>query len=69
MRVDVDYDYESAPRRFDVVVHLPSGLTDDQVARLRRVADTCPVRRALEGAFVFDERIAIAEPVASADRV
>lgn len=57
VRVDVDYDYESEPRRFAVEVHLPGGLTDDQVARLRRVADTCPVRRALEGTFEFDERV------------
>ncbi len=57
MRVDVDYDYESEPRRFEVAVHLPGGLTDDQIVRLRRVADTCPVRRALEGTFEFEERV------------
>jgi putative redox protein len=55
--VDVEYDHESEPRRFDVTVNLPDGLTDDQVTRLRRVADTCPVRRALEAGFTFDERI------------
>lgn len=65
VRVDVDYDYEAEPRRFDVTVHLPDGLTDDQVTRLRRVADTCPVRRALEGGFAFEERISIGEPVAA----
>ncbi len=27
------------------------------VVRLRRVADTCPVRRALEAGFQFEERI------------
>jgi len=57
LRVDVDYDHESEPRRFDVTVHLPDGLSDDQLTRLRRVADTCPVRRALEAGFAFDERI------------
>ena len=57
VRVDVGYDYEAEPRRFDIAVHLPAGLTDDQVTRLKRVAGTCPVRRALEGEFVFDERI------------
>jgi putative redox protein len=57
VRVDVDYDYESEPRRFEVEVHLPDGLTDDQLVRLRRVADTCPVRRALEATFEFDERL------------
>ena len=69
VRVDVDYDYESEPRRFDVTVHLPAGLTDEQVTRLKRVADTCPVRRALEGGFAFDERISIAEPLAPAGQV
>lgn len=59
VRVDVEYDHEATPRRFDVNVHLPDGLTDDQVARLKRVADGCPVRRALEGGFTFDERISI----------
>ena len=34
--VDVDYDNESEPRRFDVTVHLCDGLSADQVARLGR---------------------------------
>ena len=55
--VDVEYDHESEPRRFDVTINLPDGLTDDQVIRLRRVADTCPVRRALEAGFTFNEQI------------
>ena len=38
-------------------MHLPDGLTAEQVKRLRRVADTCPVRRSLEAGFVFDERV------------
>jgi putative redox protein len=57
MRVDVEYDSGSTPRRFDVTIHLPEGLTEDQTERLRRVADTCPVRRALEAGFTFDERL------------
>lgn len=57
VRVDVDYHYEAEPRRFEVEVHLPGDLTDEQLARLRRVAETCPVRRALEGSFAFDERV------------
>jgi putative redox protein len=55
--VDVDYDNDAVPRRFDVTVHLPPGLAPEQVRRLTRVADTCPVRRALEAGFTFDERI------------
>jgi hypothetical protein len=36
------------------------GLSADQVARLRRVAETCPVRRALEADFRFEETIVTA---------
>jgi putative redox protein len=55
--VDVEYDHDSEPRRFDTTVNLPDGLTQDQIERLQRVADTCPVRRALEAGFSFDEHI------------
>lgn len=58
LAVEVGYDPDATPRRFDVRVLLPAGLTDDQRARLKRVADTCPVRRALEAGFVFDEELA-----------
>jgi putative redox protein len=54
--VDVDYDPDSSPRRFSIDVHLPSNLTPDQRRRLERVAETCPVRRALETGFTFEER-------------
>jgi putative redox protein len=54
--VDVDYDADSVPRRFAVEVHFPDNLTADQRRRLERVAETCPVRRALETGFVFEER-------------
>jgi len=57
LSVDVDYDTESEPRRFDVTLHLPEGLTTEQVSRLTRVAEACPVRRALEAGFEFDEKI------------
>ncbi|MFN8132391.1 MAG: OsmC family protein [Solirubrobacteraceae bacterium] len=62
VQVDVEYDHESEPRRFDVAVRLPGGLSPDQIARLERVARTCPVRRALAAGSVFDERIVTAEP-------
>ena len=55
--VDVEYDTESTPRRFAIELHLPGDLTPDQVQRLERVAQTCPVRRALEAGFAFDERV------------
>jgi len=57
LRVDVDYDPESTPRRVAIDLHLPASLTAEQAERLRRVADTCPVRRAFEAGFEFDERV------------
>ncbi len=64
LSVDVDYDNEAIPRSFNVTVNLPDGLAASQIERLRRVADTCPVRRALEAGFAFDERIEIAPELA-----
>ncbi len=58
--VDVHYDPDSVPRRIAVDIHLPTGLSADQRRRLERVAETCPVRRALEAGFAFEERIVTA---------
>ncbi|HET7048928.1 MAG TPA: OsmC family protein [Solirubrobacteraceae bacterium] len=57
LSVDVAYDPEPTPRHAEVIVHLPTGLREDQVRRLRRVAETCPARRALEAGFTFDEQL------------
>jgi|BarGraIncu00222A_1022003.scaffolds.fasta_scaffold134873_2 putative redox protein len=62
--VDVAYDTDATPRRVQVDVHLPSGLTSDQVMRLRRVAANCPVRRALEAGFECTEHIELDLPPA-----
>jgi putative redox protein len=59
--VDVDYDSDSSPRHFSIDVHLPDDLTPEQQRRLERVAETCPVRRALETGFSFEERTVIAQ--------
>ena len=56
-RVEVDYDPESVPRRFEIELHLPGHLSPDQVRRLERVAESCPLRRALETGFEFEERV------------
>jgi uncharacterized OsmC-like protein len=61
LSVDVGYDPEPTPRRAEVIVHLPAGLREDQVRRLRRVAETCPARRALEAGFTFDEQLVFDE--------
>ena len=57
LRVDVVYDADTTPRRIEISIHLPDHLTKDQVKRLEKVAETCPVRRALEAGFTFDERL------------
>jgi putative redox protein len=59
LRVDVVYDPEPTPRQVEVVVHVPAGLSHDQVERLRRIANTCPVKRALEAGFTFDQEIVL----------
>ncbi len=70
LTVDVDYDTESTPRRFRIDLHLPRRLTPDQRQRLERVAQTCPVRRALEAGFVFEEQVVSpTDPVAGGRRL
>jgi len=61
VRVEVVYDSDSTPRHVDLRIYLPEGLTDDQVRRLRKVADSCPARRALEAGFTFDEQLVLAD--------
>jgi putative redox protein len=58
VRVDVSYDPEATPRSVTTVIHLPDGLTPDQIKRLERVAKTCPVKRALEAGFTFEQKLA-----------
>jgi len=55
--VDVDYDQRATPRRFDVTVALSGDLTPEQLARLEKVAASCPVRRSLEAGFEIVERV------------
>ena len=55
--VAVDYDNGSTPRRFDVSIEMGSELTDEQLARLTKVAESCPVRRSVEAGIVFYETI------------
>ena len=60
--VTVDYDSSVTPRHVEVTLNLPEGLTADQIAGLRRVADTCPVKRALEAGFAFTQEVALVAP-------
>jgi putative redox protein len=64
VRVDVFYDASETPRRVAVTVHLPEGLNDEQIERLRRVADTCPVKRAFEAGFTFEQQLVLDVPAA-----
>ena len=56
--VEVDYDSKSSPRRFEIRVEVSGELSEEQRRRLDRVAAACPLRRALEAGFVFDETAA-----------
>jgi putative redox protein len=55
--VDVVYDNDSVPRRFDVDVRLTGDLDDAQLERLEKVAAACPLRRSLAAGFEFHERL------------
>ena len=68
VRVAVDYDHHSTPRRFDVAVELGGDLSEAQLERLERVARACPLRRSIEAGIEFVETISSgpsAEPSAS----
>lgn len=49
LEVDVEMEYgdNSVPRSFDVTVHVPVELSDEQAERLRVIAAKCPVHRLL----------------------
>ncbi len=55
--VEVDYDHRSTPRRFQIAIRLGGDLSGAQLERLRRVADTCPLRRSIEAGIEFVENI------------
>jgi putative redox protein len=55
--VDVEYDNASTPRHFDVRISFTGDLTEEQLRRLEKVAETCPVRRAMEAGMEFVEEI------------
>ncbi len=59
--VEVDVEYSPAergtPTKFDLVLRLPDGLSEEQVDRLRVIAAKCPVHRTLDGEVMFNERV------------
>jgi putative redox protein len=64
--VDVDYDHHSTPRRFEIAIHLTGDLSADQLARLDKVAQSCPLRRSIEAGMEFAETIESDRPVSLA---
>ena len=55
--VAVDYDNHSTPRRFDVAIELGGELSAEQLRRLEKVAESCPLRRSIETGIEFVETI------------
>jgi len=59
--VEVDVQYSPAergcPTKFELVLHLPAQLGDDQVEQLRVIAAKCPIHRTLDGEVMFTERV------------
>jgi putative redox protein len=57
----VECDYTPAargcPTHFELILRLPSHLSEEQVAKLRVIAAKCPIHRTLEGEVAFDERV------------
>jgi putative redox protein len=64
--VDVEYDTESTPRRFEIGVHFTADLDDQQLARLKKVAAACPVRRSIESGIEFVEQLECGTPLTTA---
>ena len=60
-KLEVEVDYSTAergtPTKFEVVLRVPSDLTDEQVKRLSIIAAKCPIHRTLDGEVMFDERV------------
>ncbi len=63
--VDVEYDNQSTPRRFEIAIRVDGNLDDAQLGRLDAVARACPLRRSIEAGVEFVERIEHAELAAS----
>jgi putative redox protein len=57
VKVAVDYDHRSTPRRFQVAIELSGDLSGEQLERLERIAQSCPLRRAIEAGIKFEETI------------
>ena len=61
VEVEMEYGEASAPRAFAVILRLPSGLSEEQVERLKVIAGKCPVHRVLarETEVSIEDRVEI----------
>ena len=59
LSVDVNYEpaQRGSPTKFDLLVHLPKELPEDQRERLMQIAAKCPVHRTLESEVMFEEKV------------
>jgi putative redox protein len=59
--LEVDCEYTPAergcPTKFEIILRLPSQLTDYQVGQLKVIAAKCPIHRTLDGEVMFSERV------------
>ena len=59
--VEIDVQFSPAergcPTKFELVLRLPSNLSDEQVSSLRVIAAKCPIHRTLDGEVMFSERV------------
>lgn len=58
LSVAVDYDNHAAPRRFEIAIEVGADVSAEQLRRLEKVAESCPIRRSIEAGFAFSESIA-----------
>ena len=66
--IEVECTYDTPergqPTQFELVLRLPSSLSEEQVDRLKTIAAKCPVHRTLQGETRFTERVELIEPAA-----
>jgi putative redox protein len=53
------------PTKFDLRLRLPSGLSEEQIQKLRVIAAKCPVHRTLDGEAMFEETVELVSPAAA----
>jgi putative redox protein len=64
--VEVQCEYTPAergcPTKFNLVLRMPRGVSDEQLKRLKVIAAKCPVHRTLDGEVMFNEKVELVEP-------